>query len=479
MELADYLRIFRRRWRLLAGVALLVVVAAGLITWRTTPQYQSTTQLFISTSASSSAEAYQGNLFSSQRLSSYADLVTGTELATRVQSSTGTDLSPQQLAAKVTAQASPETVLLNISVTDPDPQVAQQLTQAYGDELVSLVAELETPPGKSKPVLKGTIVDVASLPSSPVSPNVTRNLALALVLGVLLGVGIAVVRELLDTSTKSAEDLTAALEAPILGTFAFDSDVSRKPLLTDLDSHEPRAEAFRVLRTNLSFVDIDADSKAIVITSSLPGEGKSTTAVNIALALHQAGERTLLIDGDLRRPQAASLLNLDGSIGLTTALVGKISADDGILTHRSGLQVLPAGAIPPNPAELLQSQAMSTLLAELRPAFDVIIIDAPPLLPVTDAALIASQVDGAVVVVRHGRTTREQLAGARERLAAVGATTLGAVFNMVPRKGRGNYGSGYGYGYGYGYAPEAPEAPKASKGPKVSGAPSHRSASSD
>lgn len=454
VELSDYLRILRRRWRLVVATLLIVLVGAALITWRTTPQYQSTTQLFISTSASSSAEAYQGNLFSSQRLSSYADLATGTELATRVASVTGSELTPGALAAKVTAQASPETVLLNISVTDPDPVVAQQLTQTYGEELVALVAELETPPGQNRPVLKGTIVDAASLPGSPISPNPTRNLGLAFVLGLLLGVGLAVVRELLDTSTKSADDVTDSLQAPILGTFAFDSEVGKRPLLTQLTSHEPRSEAFRVLRTNLSFVDIDAESKAIVVTSALPGEGKSTTAVNTALALQQAGERTLLVDGDLRRPQAATLLGLDGTIGLTTALVGKVTATDVILTHGSGLHVLAAGAIPPNPSELLQSRAMAALLRELRSAYDVIIIDAPPLLPVTDAALIASQVDGAVVVVRHGRTTREQLAAARERLDAVGAHTLGAVFNMVPRKGRGNYGSGYGYGYGYGYAPE-------------------------
>nr|WP_210503000.1 polysaccharide biosynthesis tyrosine autokinase [Nocardioides sp. SYSU D00778] len=455
MELADYLRILRRRWRLVMATVLLVVVAAALVTWRTTPQYQSTTQLFISTSASSSAEAYQGNLFSSQRLASYADLATGTELATRVVSATGSSLSPKELAAKVTAQASPDTVLLSISVTDPDPEVAQQLTQTYGEELVALVAELETPPGQSRPVLKGTIVDAASLPGGPISPNPVRNLSLALVLGLLLGVGLAVVRELLDTSTKSADDLTNALDAPILGTIAFDPEVAKRPLVTQLTSHEPRAEAFRVLRTNLSFVDIDATSKAIVFTSALPGEGKSTTAVNIALALHQAGERVLLVDSDLRRPQAAALLNLDGTIGLTTALVGKVAVSDVVLAHSSGLHVLPSGPVPPNPAELLQSRAMAVVLGELRAAYDVIVIDAPPLLPVTDAALIASQVDGAVVVVRHGKTTREQLAAARERLTAVGAHTLGAVFNMVPKKGRGDYGSGYGYGYGYGYAPEA------------------------
>jgi receptor protein-tyrosine kinase len=458
VELSDYLRILRRRWRLVVTTLLVVLVGAALLTWRTTPQYQSTTQLFISTSASSSAEAYQGNLFSSQRLSSYADLATGTELATRVASRLDSPLTPAELAAKVTAQASPETVLLNISVTDPEPEVAQQLTQAYGEELMALVAELETPPGRSKPVLKATITDAANLPGSAISPNPLRNMALAFVLGLLLGVGLAVVRELLDTSTKSADDVTTALQAPILGTFAFDSEVGKRPLLTEMSSHEPRAEAFRVMRTNLSFVDVDAESKAIVITSSLPGEGKTTTAVNTTLALQQAGERTLLIDGDLRRPQAAAMLGLDPTIGLTTALVGKVTASDVILTHASGLHVLASGAVPPNPSELLQSQAMAGVLRELRAAFDVIIIDAPPLLPVTDAALIASQVDGAVVVVRHGRTTREQLGAARERLEAVGAIVMGSVFNMVPRKGRGNYGSGYGYGYGYGYAPTEPPA---------------------
>ena len=453
MELRDYLRILRRRWRLIVACLVLAVAAAAVVTFRTTPQYQSSAQLFVSTSSSSSTDAYQGSLFSTQRVASYADLVGGQELAERVISSLGLDVGPGELSAKVSASAVPETVLLDISVTDPDPQTAQSLAQAYSRELADLVAELETPPGQTEPVLKATIVDAADLPGSPVSPQPLRNLGLAAVLGLLLGFGIAVLREILDTTVKTADDVTAAAHASILAAIAFDPETSKRPLVSSLGSHEPRVEAFRVLRTNLQFVDIDTPHKAFVVTSSVPGEGKSTTAVNVALSMAQAGQRVLLVDGDLRRPQVATMLGLESAVGVTSVLLGKIDADDAIQHHETGLHVLASGPIPPNPAELLQSQAMHELLAKLRPGYDAIIIDAPPLLPVTDAALLASQTDGALLVVRHGRTTREQLHGAHQRLAGVDASALGVVFNMVPRKRGGHYG--YGYGYGYGYAPEA------------------------
>lgn len=180
-----------------------------------------------------------------------------------------------------------------------------------------------------------------------------------------------------------------------------------------------------------------------------------TTATNLAITLAQTGQRILLVDGDLRRPQVTKMLGMDGSVGLTNALVGKISLEDAIKVHaETGLSVLPSGAVPPNPADLLQSQAMADLLEHTRKMFDITIIDAPPLLPVTDAALLASQAEGALLVVRHGKTTRDQVRSSRERLNAVDARALGVVLNMVPSKGT-KYGYRYGYGYGYGYAPES------------------------
>jgi receptor protein-tyrosine kinase len=452
VELRDYLRVIRRRWMLIVACVLVVTGVAAVVTFNTTPLYESKARLFISTVDESTSTAYQGGLFATQRVASYADLVTGRELAQRVIDDLGLDVEAKDLTEQITATVVPETVILEISVQDPAPRRAQRIAKSASEQLKEFVSELETPPGQSNAPIKATVVDSASLPEVPVSPKPLRNLGLGLVLGLLLGLGLAVMRELLDTSVKSAEDVAEVTEAPVLGGILFDANAPKRPLLTDLDSHSPRVEAFRILRTNLQFVEIDRDRKVIVVTSSLPGEGKTSTATNVALALHTAGQRTLHVDGDMRRPQLAGLFGLEPAVGLTTVLLGRMDVVDAIQRHpSSGLDVLTSGNLPPNPAELLQSQAMSQLLKQVREEYDMVVIDAPPLLPVTDAALIAAQVDGAVVVVRQGKTSRDQLHHSMERLDAVGARALGVALNMVPANRRRG---GYGYGYGYGYGPE-------------------------
>lgn len=176
-------------------------------------------------------------------------------------------------------------------------------------------------------------------------------------------------------------------------------------------------ESFRVLRTNLQFLDVDQTSKTYAITSPMPGDGKTTTSINIALALAESGSRTILIETDLRRPKFGEYLNLESTVGLTTVLIGGAQLSDAIQPWgRTGLDVIASGVLPPNPAELLQSKAMAAVLEQLRRDYDAVVIDAPPILPVTDAALIAAQTGGAILVVRHGKTTRDQAAQARQRL---------------------------------------------------------------
>ena len=450
MELRDYLKVVRRRWRVIVASLIVVVAIASLVTLKTTPQYESRSRIFVSTTDQTASEAFQGGNFAIQRVSSYADLTKGQELSSRVIHDLHLKIAPAELAGKIQTTVVPDTVILEIAVTDPDPAQAQRISQAVAIELRDFVSELETPPGKSNAPIKATIVDSANLPTSPVSPKPVRNLGLALVLGLLLGIGLAVVRELLDTSVKGNDDIGQVTDAPVLGGIPFDQQAPRQPLLTDLSPHSPRVEAFRILRTNLQFVDLDRSKKVFVVTSSVPGEGKTSTASNTALALQTAGQRTLIIDGDLRRPQLARLFDLEGSVGLTSVLLGRIDLDEAVQVHgESGLTVLTSGTLPPNPAELLQSSAMHKLLDEARMSYDVIVIDAPPLLPVTDAALIAAMADGAVLVVRQGKTTRDQLATSMSRLQAVGARALGVTLNMIVTRGR----KGYGYGYGYGYAP--------------------------
>ena len=451
MELRDYLRIARRRWMTIVIVTLLALGATAAFTLRVTPQYASTARLFISTPESNTDQAYSGGLFSQARVTSYADLLDGEEISRRVVDRLNLDESPRDLAKQIKAVAKPETVVLSITVTDSGPERAQLLTQTVSEEFVRYVKELETPDGQTAAPVKATIVDRATAPDEPVSPRPVRNLALAALLGLLLGTGAAVLRETLDTSISGADELKDATGgAPLLGSINFDKDAPARPLVTDLPSHAPRVESFRVLRTNLQFVDVDNDSKVVVVTSSVPEEGKSTTVCNLALTLAHAGERVIVVEADLRRPKAAQYLHLEEAVGVTSVLTGRIDLDSAIQPGPWGLHVLAAGAIPPNPAELLQSAAMKDLLTRLREQFDVVLIDAPPLLPVTDAAILGSASDGAILIVRHGKTTRDQVSSAVDRLDSVDARLLGTVINMTPAKR-----SGYGYGYSYGYAPEA------------------------
>jgi len=453
VDLRDYLRVLKSRWSFIAACALTTLALSAALTWAATPQYSSSARLFVSTSASDDSQALQGGQFSLQRVKSYADLLSGQEIARRVVDQLGLEESPKALASQISATTKVDTVILTVNVTDPDPERAQRLATAVSTVFVGYVAELETPPGKDAATIKASVVDPASKPSSPISPNTVRNLALGLLLGLILGAGLALLRDTLDTTIKSTKQLAALVEAPILASITFDPDAIDTPLTSTLDTYAPRTEAFRVLRTNLQFIDPDIQRKVFVVTSSLPGEGKTTTAINLALALAEGGERVALVEGDLRRPKISEYLNLESAVGLTTVLIGKLPLDAAMqATANDELEVLASGATPPNPAELLKSSSMSKLIGALREKYDIVLIDAPPLLPVTDGALLAAEADGALLVIRHGKTTTDQVSSAVDRLDAVGATPVGVIFNMTPAKG----GDGYGYGYGYGYAPEAP-----------------------
>lgn len=452
MELTEYLKVLRRRWLWIAVTAILCAAIALGFSLIQTKEYSSSARLFVSTSSLSDSALLQGGQYSQERVKSYADLVTSRELAQKVISQLGINTTPGELAGEVSAKVVANTVNLTITATDADPHRAQSIAQAYASQLADLVRELETPPGQNNAPIKATIVDSASYSASPVSPKPVFNAAMGLILGLLVGLGLAILRQKLDTRINSIEDLTEVTKAPVLGSIIHDPDVAKTPLVSDVASHSARAEAFRVVRTNLQFIDVDSPQKVFVVTSAIPEEGKTSTATNIAISLAEAGVRTLLLEGDLRRPKAHSKLGLDGAVGLTNLLVGTVKIADAVQVHEgTGLEFLASGSVPPNPAELLQSHAMVEVLGELRGHYDVIIIDAPPLLPVTDGALLASKADGALLLVRHGRVTRDQVRHSIERLRQVDAALVGLILNAVPGKGR-RYG--YGYGYGYGYAPD-------------------------
>lgn len=453
MELRDYVRVLRKQWRLIVLCVLLAAGAAALVTMQTTPQYRSEVTFFVSTPGQDTSQAYTGGLFSQQRVRSYADIVAGPSAAAAV-AETIPGLRVSEVVDDVTATVVPDTVLLEVTVTNASPRRAEQIAQGLADSFPGVITALESPEGGGASPIKVSVVEQPTVANDPVSPRPARNLALALVLGLLLGVGLAVLRETLDNTVKNPEDALDAAGSPTLGAIAYDSQAAKRPLIVSDSPRSVRSEAFRQLRTNLQFVQVDGPLRSLVLTSSVPREGKSTSACNLAITLAQAGVRVCLLEGDLRRPRVADYLGLESAVGMTDVLIGRVKLEDVLQPWGDGmLEVLPSGPLPPNPSELLSSRGMRELMKALEQRFDLVLVDAPPLLPVTDGAILANLTDGAVLCVRVRHTRKEQLTQAADALRSVDAKILGVVLTMVPTKGPDAY-QGYGYGYGT-YASDA------------------------
>lgn len=454
MDLFGYLDVLRRRWVSVTIVALVTVAVAAASTLTMATEYTAKTRLFFSVDTSASgSDLVQGSNFAEKQMTSYAEVATSPKVLDEVVSKLDLGISAAALARKITATVPPETVILEISAVDGDPTRAATIANSVGDRLAVVAAEL-SPQRSNGPAVKATTLAPALVPGSPSAPNALRNLALGLALGLVLGVGVALLRHLLDTRVRSEQDIRSVTDCPVLGAIGYDDKVPDHPLILRDEPLGAAAEAIRRLRTNLQFTDVDDRPRSIVITSSVPGEGKSTTSMNLAVALADAGSRVILVDADLRRPSVASSLGLEGRVGLTTVLIGRAELDD-VVQHweETSLDVLPSGRIPPNPSELLGSGAMEKLLDELTARYDVVLLDSPPLLPVADAAVLSKLVGGVVVIAGANRVHRPQLQETMNALATASANVHGVVLNRMSRQETG------AYTYYSGYAPtEAPSA---------------------
>lgn len=454
------MRLLRSRWLIVCAtiaVGALVAVAFSLLT---TPLYQASTRLFVSTTSGASAnEIYQGTLFSQQRVLSYSKLIMGETLAQRTIDKLDLDMSASALQAKVKANSAPDTVLIDVTVRDESPVRARDIADALSDEFVVMVSALETPEVGAKPDARVVVEQHASIPANPVVPKTTRNIAIGVVLGVLLGIGLAVLRDRFDNSIKNRQMLEEITDVGLVGNIPFDKGRRNDPAISFAFDHSPIAEGFRELRTNMQFLEVDNPPRVLVVTSSLPSEGKTTTAINLALALAEAEHNVVLVDGDMRRPKLDKYLDLVGSVGFSTVLTGRASLQEALQKTRfDGLTVLTSGAVPPNPSELLGSLAAKKIMSEMRAHFDYVIVDSSPLLAVTDAAILAAASDGVLVIARFAGTKREQLARAVGNLRNVGAPILGAVFTMMPVRRNGSYSYSY-YGEADGPSSTPPATP--------------------
>lgn len=447
----DYLRIVRKHWRSIVAIVLVAVIGAGLFSLLSKPTYTATTSIFLSVkSVTSAGDLNSGSTFAENQVQSYARVARTPIVLQPVIDSLGLDLTAEGLAAQVTATVPANTATVDFAVVNGDPDQAARIANAIGERVVATVKELSPPSANGGEMVTATIIRPAATPSSPTTPKPAQNLALGLMLGLLLGVGQAVLRDSLNTLVRSEHDIARVTSRPVIGSIMFDQSLVDGSRTTVADPRSVRAETYRRLRTNLQFLGLEDGRRAIVVTSTVPGEGKTTTAINVAVTMAAAGERVLLIDADLRRPRIADQFGLESAAGLTTVLIGQASLDDVVQPQgTSGLDVLASGPIPPNPSELLGFPVMKKLLEEATQRYDVVILDTPPLLPVTDAAILSRITSGALIVVGSRVVRRPELEAALQSLDRVEARVLGLVINKMQKQDEDHYGYGYGYQHAY------------------------------
>ncbi|WP_054680428.1 polysaccharide biosynthesis tyrosine autokinase [Microbacterium sp. No. 7] len=451
MELRDYLALLRSHW--LALVATTVLGAALAFGWTALQPrvYTADASGFISTGSSSSlAEASIGDSYAKARAASYVDIAKSRAVAEFVIADLGLDTTPTELVRDITVTNPMQSVTIKVSADAGSPEEASALANAWLLGIVHQVTMIENEgsvddigaSGEGDSIVRLVPIDSAELPTSPSSPNVRLALAIGALLGLVIGLAYALVRRVVDRRVRTVDGIERELGVPVLGAVPTNKRLSSGDRLgaAQFDAFLGRGpageagvtESFRQLRTNLRYMNVDDPPRVIVVTSPLPGDGKSTVAGNLAIAMAASGQRVILIDGDLRRPTVATTFGLPEGAGLTDVLIGTATARD--VAHPVGvdrnLLVIGAGNTPPNPTELLGSQRMHRLLEALSEQATVL-VDAPPLLPVTDGAVLAAGADGALVVAASNRTTYEQLARALGDLERVSARSLGVILNRV------------------------------------------------
>jgi capsular exopolysaccharide synthesis family protein len=436
VELIDYFRVLRRRWVLIAVTTLACVGGAAVATISATPLYQSSARWLL-VAGDGEVGANAALTFLAQRESIVALADTGPVVdRTRQLASIPDDVSLSIL----TAAEDVNTPIIATTATSSSPQAAQQALEVLPQAVAESLADLQQIPSPS--YISFEALSAPGLPGSPASPSPFRNLLVGLALGVVLGVAAAFVRDALDTRLRDVDSIEGDHSLDVLAVVP--SELRREMLPALRQPQSARAEAYRKIRTHLLFAGPAGLPRSILLTSPNPGEGKTSLATNLAVVCHQSGQSVVVVDADLRRPMAATyLIDQRPERGLVDVLLGQADLEECLVAVRPGLLVLPSGSVPTNPSELVGSQGMADVLRQLEANADLVLVDAPPVLPVADAIHLSALCEGTVLCARAGETTETELRRSREALDRVGAHLLGVALMADPT------GSGEPYGYGY------------------------------
>lgn len=431
MDLKSFVQLLRKSWWIVLTGIVVGVAAGALSVALATPQYRASVTYFVSTSATFEGNVVQRDEYAVRRISSYAELLTEDVMVDRILADTALPLSRSQLRGTLSASTGSATVLLTATVVDSDATRAVTITRSIAESFDDVVAAVDrSGPDRST----GVTLEIVSGPSDiaeQIAPRPALNLSLGLIGGLGLGLGVAYLLTITDTRVREAKELRERFGLSVLGEVPIDAEAGRNPVLRPGGFTSLRAEALRTVRTNLRFLDAARRLQVLVVSSAVPGDGKTSTALTLAQLAAESGQRTLLIDGDLRRPMVAEYLGLEGSVGLSTVLAGQVPYDQAWQQWGdSDLHVLCSGQTPPNPGELLSSE-MGSLVERVRADYDLVVIDTPPLRSVSDAAQLSTLADGTLLVLRQGWASRHDVGEALAALEAVDARTVGVVFSMV------------------------------------------------
>ena len=505
-DLRQYIGLFWHWAWLILLAGLITGLAAFYLSRRMTPYYQSTTTVLVNEAHTSSTTDYSSLLTSQMLTSTYAEMMVKDPVLSQVISQLNIGLTLDELKGLITVTPMQDTQLMQISAETTDPQLSADIantvaavfstqiqeiqTQRFAQSKANLEAQLadleeqisnyttqanEAVTSDEKESLDAKVtqyrqlysnlllsyeavrlseaqsvssvvqVEIAKPSPNPVRPSVMRNTLLAAMAGFLLAASVVVAREALDDTIKTPEDISRKYKLPILGVINHYNGKDDNPI-TLMDPRSPTAEAYRTLRTNINYASVDKPIRTLMITSSEPGEGKTTTLSNLAVVFAQNGKQVIIADCDLRHPRTHISFRVNNRRGISNLFAQSSFVLDGARqpTGVDNLHIVTTGSLPPNPAELLGSKKMQSILEAMSQSADVVLVDTPPTLAVTDAAVLAPTLDGVLVIVRPGKTRARALGQTIEQLRQVKANILGVVLNNVVTRG-----SSYGYRYKY------------------------------
>lgn len=429
MDLREYVLALRKRWPVIVALTVIGGFLAYAYAHSLTPVYKARADVYVSLNGGQTAGDFvQGSTYVQNSIQSFVQLANMPIVLNQVVDELGLDRSVSNLSGSVSASNPLNTFIIQVAVTDSDPRRAALVANSVAAHLGSTVHDLSPTIASGAKAVSVSTIAPATPPKYPFKPNKRFIVAGGLALGLACGLVLALSAAALDTRVRTTADVAKLSSYPVLGTIlrARDGRSARTTMLQE--PHSARAEGFRRIQTNLQYLDTENHIKSIVITSSVAAEGKTTMAINLALTVAEKGTSVLLVDADLRRPALADALGMESAAGLTTILIGRAVFEDVVQPWgHENLHVLTSGELPPNPSQLLDSEAMHELIRTATKVHDLIIFDTAPVLPVVDASVLGRATDGVLMVVSLRKVRRQQVRSALDSVEVVGTRILGLV----------------------------------------------------